>query len=779
MIELNLATLQDKLHTCVVHQRVCKTCFMNGKSCSYQREIEAALQEARKPPMGGKIPKAFVLMPFRTLLDQVYQTQLLPHLRYSCEQVSRADDITMTGFVVCEKICRQIQEATLIVAELTYDNPNVFYELGLAYALNKNIAVFVQKAFEKRREGILSKLAIPATSCNFYTPFAELKVPETRIWHVSSEEDRQPTPNAALRHPVVILLGDPTGVDEKLELTTGETNSAEYVTYSTNSICAGAIHMALSVAESKHAEDVAKRHPSQSSLTEVNADRVTIHLNNIDGAATHYTGGLRRAEGSSPLPIQSAKDIENYIRQARCVIVCASPRDPTGYFWMGFAHGLEKAVIPITVQQKKPKTRSDGDSRNRAAADGDASPGPLPFDVRALWHIHVTTEHIDRLQKQMTEIYQIILMKDRDILNRREFWDQVTGSGSVSVFVGSVEYIQAHRRHVVGEWDYRTVSEVISYLNSTKQNMETVIQTPIFQTSQRFQDNKNLKEAEIRRLDAMLSERGRNAIIVGSSDVNDMTDYVLARYAAVPFFDPSIRRHKGFRGIVAFKYEGDYETFATPSVYLERLPSNPDSPDGSPRERGFYDVSNGEPVCNIVNNKYASEIDIDPNKGYGCLHSHVAKFMIGHQWITVIQGISGPGTFGIAQLLTGARFRQFTAFGEVDTNSAVATQLRRLGKDEKDEFLSDFYRQEKNGDRIPNIEAYSEIMVGKLNDVFRHGKSVEAVVRVFISGTFPGTKADRQEDAHDERRVLWWQFALPPRVIIQPMLPPSLEPRHR
>ena len=263
----------------------------------------------------------------------------------------------------------------------------------------------------------------------------------------------------------------------------------------------------------------------------------------------------------------------------------------------------------------------------------------------------------------------------------------------------------------------------------------------------------------------MLSERGRNAIIVGSSDVNDMTDYVLAKYAGAQFFNPSVRRQKGFHGIVAFKYEGDYETFATPSVYLARLPSEPSKDDAPLRERGFYDVSNGEQVCELDNNIYASNIDIDPERSYGCLHSHVAKFMIGNQCITVIQGISGPGTFGIAQLLTGARFRQFTAFGQIENNAAAAELLKRLGKEETDDFLKDFYRKAENEKRIPNIEAYSEYMVGKLNDVFRKEKSVEAVVRIYICGPLSRSVIIDKEDAHDERRVLWWQFALSPRKI--------------
>lgn len=51
----------------------------------------------------------------------------------------RADDYAENSHVLCESICAKIQEADMVIADLSYESPNVFYELGLAVALEKKI----------------------------------------------------------------------------------------------------------------------------------------------------------------------------------------------------------------------------------------------------------------------------------------------------------------------------------------------------------------------------------------------------------------------------------------------------------------------------------------------------------------------------------------------------------------------------------------------------------------------------------------------------------------
>jgi len=81
-------------------------------------------------------PKIFVLMPFSHDLDDLYHLGILDtarKLNCSCERV---DEVEFTGSIM-EKIYESIINARVIVAEVTAQNLNVYYEVGYAHALNK------------------------------------------------------------------------------------------------------------------------------------------------------------------------------------------------------------------------------------------------------------------------------------------------------------------------------------------------------------------------------------------------------------------------------------------------------------------------------------------------------------------------------------------------------------------------------------------------------------------------------------------------------------------
>lgn len=54
-------------------------------------------------------------------------------------EVIRADSDPSTNFVICNRVCQQMQISDLIVADVTVENANVFYELGMAVALSKMV----------------------------------------------------------------------------------------------------------------------------------------------------------------------------------------------------------------------------------------------------------------------------------------------------------------------------------------------------------------------------------------------------------------------------------------------------------------------------------------------------------------------------------------------------------------------------------------------------------------------------------------------------------------
>jgi hypothetical protein len=51
-------------------------------------------------------------------------------------EVLRADEMSFPGTIIADVI-NQIIESNVVIAEITPDNPNVFYEVGYAHAINK------------------------------------------------------------------------------------------------------------------------------------------------------------------------------------------------------------------------------------------------------------------------------------------------------------------------------------------------------------------------------------------------------------------------------------------------------------------------------------------------------------------------------------------------------------------------------------------------------------------------------------------------------------------
>ncbi|OPY98901.1 hypothetical protein A5906_30545 [Bradyrhizobium sacchari] len=83
----------------------------------------------------------FVLMPFGSPVGEYYSQIYEPAIRKAGLRPVRADaDIFGTGKII-DQIWNGINSAKVLIAELTSRNPNVFYELGLAHALDKPVVL--------------------------------------------------------------------------------------------------------------------------------------------------------------------------------------------------------------------------------------------------------------------------------------------------------------------------------------------------------------------------------------------------------------------------------------------------------------------------------------------------------------------------------------------------------------------------------------------------------------------------------------------------------------
>lgn len=145
-----------------------RRCFMTGEYCSQQPNIQRERKEAYK----DNSITAFVVMNFSDMSDVVYKWRLHNFIesltkylyidkdkkRLYCSVFEKADYIDTTkwekvknikvvrsdtdlasNYIICSRVCQQMQIADLVIVDVSSQNPNVFYEFGMAVALGKLI----------------------------------------------------------------------------------------------------------------------------------------------------------------------------------------------------------------------------------------------------------------------------------------------------------------------------------------------------------------------------------------------------------------------------------------------------------------------------------------------------------------------------------------------------------------------------------------------------------------------------------------------------------------
>ncbi len=86
----------------------------------------------------------FVLMPSGdSTLEQMYKDHVKKTVESCGLKCRRAYDIFSTNPII-EDIWKGINQARIIIAELTDRNPNVFYEVGICHTLGKDVILLTQ-----------------------------------------------------------------------------------------------------------------------------------------------------------------------------------------------------------------------------------------------------------------------------------------------------------------------------------------------------------------------------------------------------------------------------------------------------------------------------------------------------------------------------------------------------------------------------------------------------------------------------------------------------------
>jgi hypothetical protein len=132
-----------------------KDCYMTFDGVSFykitdirilqNKELEIHLKRLFKPTYTEQ-NTAFMVMPFRgNKLNEFYKKNIAEYLGKKLKiKVARSDDFTDND-VIIDRIYREIEKAEFIICEITECNKNVFYEIGYAKGINKQLIFIAQR----------------------------------------------------------------------------------------------------------------------------------------------------------------------------------------------------------------------------------------------------------------------------------------------------------------------------------------------------------------------------------------------------------------------------------------------------------------------------------------------------------------------------------------------------------------------------------------------------------------------------------------------------------
>lgn len=95
------------------------------------------------PSINRTNKQVFVIMPFNKKFNDVYNLGIKSTLEKAKFTCIRADE-NIEDERIFENIIESIKNADIMIADITGNNPNVFYELGYSHAINKKVILITQ-----------------------------------------------------------------------------------------------------------------------------------------------------------------------------------------------------------------------------------------------------------------------------------------------------------------------------------------------------------------------------------------------------------------------------------------------------------------------------------------------------------------------------------------------------------------------------------------------------------------------------------------------------------
>ncbi len=118
--------------------------LLEARICNFtNKEFEKAFEQLALHFSSKK--KVFVVMKFGDIeLDSVFDLAIKPVIEDYGYQPIRIEQV-QDSRIITEQILRYIRLSDIVVADLTYQKPNCYYEVGYAHALDKELVLTIRK----------------------------------------------------------------------------------------------------------------------------------------------------------------------------------------------------------------------------------------------------------------------------------------------------------------------------------------------------------------------------------------------------------------------------------------------------------------------------------------------------------------------------------------------------------------------------------------------------------------------------------------------------------
>lgn len=619
-------------------------CFMTGRACVYSEIIDKIWQSDKNKSYSG-----FMIIPFRPNINMYFNNCLKPFIESTTNYdipINTANQVRRPGVIICEGICKKIQESDFVVVDISLPNSNVFYELGMAFGLNQKIIVmYKQDDRSKYQKEIIKCLTdINCSKPLVYDNLDPLTLEKNEndgrqiylseyIWH------NEPIKENIMDDLKLYLYDkDATFLDDYLEPESNESEMATAAKSQSKKIKTGDIDLTFEQ-QVRSAVGIAvnKIFKSVSDGKSINEK----YLEKVDVLKTAHN-----------ISLDTSRDIKDYIDKSYCFIVRTGGKKchPMAYFWLGYCHAIGKNVIPITCIRESNSPIDD-----------------LAFDIRAQRHITFVETKPELLEPEIFETLRLMINTDFKEWSRRKFWNKIIGTGGeISIFAGALHSDQ-HDREMIGDWDLLTVSELTAYFGRHQYRFK--IDTPVYPPETGYQ-NDSLKGEYIDRLRKMLNDK--NCIIIASPDVNPLTEIVLGSFYNISDMDlfRNLPSKNNQRPLIAYK--GRAKKIVKPE-------ENPMIEKQDKYGRAFYkedfisEVKTGfilgDQKISATPPKYS-----EPMPGVFTVFANLfilrnpfpledTAEKYNDKYIILLNGVGGPATYALTHVLTGGVSQEFTAYG--------------------------------------------------------------------------------------------------------------------